>query len=381
MKKWMISAVALLIIFITPTPASAGELLDPISPQGLCLPGVYLETDVSCAVMGPSAYFTERAEIRAEIRSQDRRFIHIDESLGENVYDYLQVNEENVKVYYSLEDAAEKVNPANTLPKGYTYISYTSVVSYQGKNYYQLPDGRWLRNGSVVELATPNRFLGVLPVTQPTHKFGWVLADIETQEEPGYGAKQTGHSFKRYDFIEVFDSVKIGESYFYMIAPDEWVHMTLLALVYPAESTPEGIWTDRWIEINLHEQTISAYDDGRMVFATLITTGSNRNFTRPGIFQIYQKLPITHMAGSLGEEDAYYLMDIPWTMYFDESRAFHAEYWHDHLGYKSSHGCVNLSFPDANWLFEWAGNGDWVYVWDPSGRTPTDPELFETGDS
>lgn len=379
MKKLILIFVVIGFTLLAPSPVAADALANTVSPQVLCLPGVYLDTPVSCAVLGPSAYFTERAATNAEIALQDRRFIQIDESLGDSPYHYLQVHEENVKVYYSLEDAAEKVNPANTLPKGYTFISYTNVTSYQGKNYYQLPDGRWLRSGSVADLATPNRFLGVLPVTQPTRKFGWVLADIETQEEPGYGAKQTGHSFNRYDFIEVFDEVKIGESYFYMIAPDEWVHMTLLALVYPAESPPEGIWVDRWIEINLHEQTISAYDGGRLVFATLITTGSNRNFTRPGIFQIYEKLPITHMAGSSGEDDAYFLMDIPWTMYFDESRAFHAEYWHDHLGYKSSHGCVNLSFPDANWLFEWAGNGEWVYVWDPSGRTPTDPNLFDPG--
>jgi hypothetical protein len=204
---------------------------------------------------------------------------------------------------------------------------------------------------------------------------------LETQEEPGYGADKTGNTFDRYDFIEVFDTVKLGESNWYMIAPDEWVHMTMLALVYPAESPPEGIWADRWIEINLFEQTVVVYENGQIVFATLTTTGSNRNYTRPGIFQIEEKLPITHMGGQQGEEDAYFLMDIPWTMYFDESRAFHAQYWHDHLGYRSSHGCVNLSFPDANWLFDWGKVGDWIYVWDPSGRTPTDPRLFEIGDS
>lgn len=348
----------------------------PAVPQELCLPGIYLEAQTNCALLGPSAYFTERAEINAAIASQSERFVHIDQSLGPSEYDYLQVREEKVKVYPSLEAAAERVNPSNDLPEGYTFISYVDVVNYDGKDYYQLADGRWLRSGSVVELATPNRFLGVQPTTPPERKFGWALMDLETQIEPGYGGEKTGNTFDRYDFVEVFDSVKLGESYWYMIAPDEWVHMTLVALIYPSENPPEGIWVDRWIEINLHEQTVTAYDNGEIVFATLITTGANRTYTRPGIFQIYEKRRITHMAGSLGEEDAYYLMDIPWTMYFDESRAFHAEYWHDHLGYRSSHGCVNMSFPDANWLFDWANLGDWVYVWDPSGRTPVDEDLF-----
>jgi hypothetical protein len=381
MKTRSILAGVIFLALAVTNPVQADSQYDPAFPLELCLPGIYLDTHTSCAILGPSAYFTERAEINAEIASQRHRFSHIDETLGKNNYEYLQVAEENVKVYYSLEDAAERVNHAGKLPKGYTFISYTEVVPYNNKNYYQLADGRWLRSGSVAELATPNRFLGVQPTTPPPRMFGWTLMDLETQEEPGYGAKKTGNTFDRYDFIEVFETVKLGESNWYMIAPDEWVHMTMLALIYPAEGPPEGIWADRWIEINLFEQTVSVYEGGEIAFATLITTGSNRNYTRPGIFQIAEKFPITDMAGQLGEEDAYYLMDIPWTMYFDESRAFHAEYWHDHLGYRSSHGCVNMSFPDANWLFEWGKIGDWIYVWDPSGRTPTDPDLFEVGDS
>jgi hypothetical protein len=31
---------------------------------------------------------------------------------------------------------------------------------------------------------------------------------------------------------------------------------------------------------------------------------------------------------------------------------------------------------DAHWLFNWAREGDWVYVYDPSGQTPTDPALY-----
>ena len=134
----------------------------------------------------------------------------------------------------------------------------------------------------------------------------------------------------------------------------------------------------RWIEINLFEQTTAVYENGKLIFATLTTSGSPDFYTRPGLFKITEKLLVTHMAG--GEEadgsDKYYLENVPWTMYFDQRRALHAEYWHNHLGYKSSHGCANLSFADAEWLFNWAELGDWVYVWDPSGQTPVIPSLF-----
>jgi lipoprotein-anchoring transpeptidase ErfK/SrfK len=63
-------------------------------------------------------------------------------------------------------------------------------------------------------------------------------------------------------------------------------------------------------------------------------------------------------------------------MYFDEGRSFHGTYWHDHFGFKRSHGCVNLSPRDSAWLYEWADEGTHVYVHDPSGVTPTDPEFY-----
>jgi hypothetical protein len=31
---------------------------------------------------------------------------------------------------------------------------------------------------------------------------------------------------------------------------------------------------------------------------------------------------------------------------------------------------------DSRWLYDWAVEGDFVYVHDPSGQTPTDPNLY-----
>jgi lipoprotein-anchoring transpeptidase ErfK/SrfK len=70
--------------------------------------------------------------------------------------------------------------------------------------------------------------------------------------------------------------------------------------------------------------------------------------------------------------DYYYLAEVPWTLYFDEARALHGAYWRARLGFVQSHGCVNLTVTDSHWLFNWATVGDWVWVHDPSGRTPED---------
>ena len=87
------------------------------------------------------------------------------------------------------------------------------------------------------------------------------------------------------------------------------------------------------------------------------------------------------MSGSFEPDrsDAYYLESVPWTMYYDGSRALHGAYWRANLGFPQSHGCVNMSLADSHWLFNWAKDGDYVYVWDPSGRTPVDPQVYTKG--
>ncbi len=87
------------------------------------------------------------------------------------------------------------------------------------------------------------------------------------------------------------------------------------------------------------------------------------------------------MAGSFTADhsDFYYLEDVPWILYYDQSRAIHGSYWHNGYGYPRSHGCVNMSPFDSHWIYNWAEEGTWVYVYDPSGRTPTDAELYGAG--
>jgi lipoprotein-anchoring transpeptidase ErfK/SrfK len=88
------------------------------------------------------------------------------------------------------------------------------------------------------------------------------------------------------------------------------------------------------------------------------------------------RLQTDKMQGSYEPDgsDFYYLERVPWVMYFDKGRALHGEYWHDRLGFKRSHGCVNLAPLDARWLFNWAPKDTAVWVYDPSGQTPVDAE-------
>jgi len=235
---------------------------------------------------------------------------------------------------------------------------------------------------------TPPRFQGYLFTQIPSHAFGWVLtylspnSYVETKRTPGNATEDyTGHTLKNHELVWIYDTAEVDGVQWYLVGPDEWLSQGVIARVIPNTTPPEGVTGGRWIEVNLFEQTLAVYDNYELVFATLIASGLEPFWTQPGLFQIYEKLESTPMRGSFEADrsDAYYLEDVPWTMYFDQARALHGAYWRANLGFPQSHGCVNLSVGDARWLFDWAEVGDWVYVWDPSGETPTDPALYGAG--
>ena len=106
---------------------------------------------------------------------------------------------------------------------------------------------------------------------------------------------------------------------------------------------------EKWIDVDLTHQRMTAYEGNTPVFETLVSTGLPNTPTVAGRFRIYLKLSATDMAGP-----GYYLPDVPYTMYFHRGYALHGTYWHHNFGQPMSHGCVNLRTEDAKWLFDWA---------------------------
>jgi hypothetical protein len=296
-------------------------------------------------------------------------------------YNYAQVVSDNAPVYATLDDARGETGNKRIMESGFDYISYIEIAEIKGTRYFRLRSGEWMYGGDLSRISTP-RFQGLEVHGTPARPFGWILYPTETKRSPGYEVDDfTGHRLNRYDQVQVYGVERVDDLDWFLVGPDEWVEQRLLARVVPAANSPRGVDNGRWIEINLYEQTVAIYENNSLVYATLISTGLPGWWTRPGLFQIYVKLDADTMRGAFEPDraDYYYLEDVPFTMYFDESRALHGAYWHNGYGYPRSHGCVNLAVGDAQWIYNWAQDGDWVYVHDPSGRTPEDPELYSAG--
>jgi lipoprotein-anchoring transpeptidase ErfK/SrfK len=113
----------------------------------------------------------------------------------------------------------------------------------------------------------------------------------------------------------------------------------------------------RWIDVNLSEQQIYAYEGNTLVNTFIVSTGLPDTPTVTGEYRIYVKVPLQDMSGP-----GYYLTDVPWVMFFYEDYGFHGIYWHNNFGTPMSRGCVNLSVDDAAWLYNWASVGTPVSV-------------------
>jgi lipoprotein-anchoring transpeptidase ErfK/SrfK len=105
---------------------------------------------------------------------------------------------------------------------------------------------------------------------------------------------------------------------------------------------------EKWIEVDLTNQMLYAYEGTEMVFSTKVSTGRANTPTLVGKFRIKTKLESQTMSGA-----GYFLPGVPYVQYFVYQYALHGAYWHNNWGTPMSHGCVNLRREDAKWLYDW----------------------------
>jgi lipoprotein-anchoring transpeptidase ErfK/SrfK len=128
----------------------------------------------------------------------------------------------------------------------------------------------------------------------------------------------------------------------------------------PAPNIPPqdmGNGGEHWIDVDLSQQRVYAYEGDTVVNTFVVSTGTWQTPTVTGRFKIWIKLRSTTMTGP-----GYYLPNVPFTMYFYKGYGLHGTYWHNNFGTPMSHGCVNLSIPDSEWLYNFSMVGTVVNV-------------------
>lgn len=134
-----------------------------------------------------------------------------------------------------------------------------------------------------------------------------------------------------------------------------WAPAYAFRALTPEELSPINPEAEnKYIEINLHRQTLSAFENGREVFFTRVSTGRDGAETSPGYnFYPWRKMLSAHLAGS-NSGAGWDLTGVGYTTYFTGSGiALHSTFWHNNYGERTSGGCVNMRPEDAKWIFLW----------------------------
>jgi hypothetical protein len=199
--------------------------------------------------------------------------------------------------------------------------------------------------------ATPSRFSGA-HLDDRGLDFGWVVKE----GAPVYAQPDsTGQPVsRRARYARLTLASREGPQGFYRVA-DGWMSETDLRVPHLSVRPPIVTDTESWLDVELATQTLVAYQGDKPVFATLVATGVGTDgsplSTPKGIQRIRAKL----LAATMDNLDhtgvaPYSYEEVPFTQYIGRV-ALHGAFWHDQFGATRSHGCINLTLADAEWLF------------------------------
>ena len=199
--------------------------------------------------------------------------------------------------------------------------------------------------------ATPSRFSGA-HLDDRGLDFGWVVkegAPVFAQPD-----RETKPIARRARYARLTLASREGPQGFYRLA-DGWMSEADLRVPRASPRPPMVGADEAWLDVDLATQTLVAYRGDKPVFATLVAAGVGAEgsplSTPRGIHRIRAKL----LAATMDNLEhtgvvPYSYEEVPFTQYIGRV-ALHGAFWHDQFGAPRSHGCINLSLPDAEWLF------------------------------
>ena len=244
--------------------------------------------------------------------------------------------------------------PIGVLYSGAEVTIYEETSS-GGAVWYRIGEGRWVHSGWVrITSADARAVREIAAESSLGLPIGWIVATLlDVRARPGAAADNPPIASVRHNLaVPVLEEATVGSSRWLRIGEGQWVDAAWVgvARLKPRPSTIGA--AERWVAVNLKEQTAVAYEGDRPVYAALVATGLPGTPTVQGVFRTWRRLDTGVMAGS-----GYYIEDVTWTCYFYSGYALHTAYWHDAFGRPRSHGCVNLSPYDAWWIYQWSAAG------------------------
>ncbi len=219
-----------------------------------------------------------------------------------------------------------------------------------------------------------------MQVFKPSTLQGRVLADDPVAEglRPAWSVRrraevydrpdiERGKVVKRLDYHQQVDirpeSVRAKGEVFELIpgvgsdGGDGYILTADIRHYVPGPAREDAGGDEVWVDVDVEQQVLAVMVGNTTEFITLISSGSHKHPTPPGVYRIRYKLAHGKMESrdDAKPDEIYYVEEVPWVQYFHARYALHAAFWHNTFGRRRSHGCINLAPADAAHVFSRTG--------------------------
>lgn len=309
-------------------------------------------------MVGPSAWVCEdRVRLTAWVAVEANQRQVFKDGLP---YAYHFVSEDGTFGYSNLGLAEEGI-PDTQLEPGFAVGIRSTQPKPGGELFGLTTHGLWLPMRDLKP--TRNSTFHGVEIKHQAALPGWVITDAPAvYSAPGRRLPTSQRSkLPRLTQFEVLERTTQRQREYLKYGENLWLRAADVRAMTRVDPAPEIGSEERWIDIDIAAQILTAYVGSSPIFSTLVSTGrgddSSVEATPKGEHRIWVKLLSTDMTNLENDDaDRYYAIeDVPYAMFFKGGYGIHAAFWHESFGRRRSHGCVNLSPLDAQFLFYWSG--------------------------
>jgi hypothetical protein len=259
--------------------------------------------------------------------------------------------------YRNLATAEQGVPDAQLQPGFGIAVTRTEHQSNAGEAFGLTTHGLWV---PMRDLGGPVVAPEALGVDFDGGEFVWVVAEKPIVYAAPGGTRRRDVPLARLARLRVVERADKGRDTWFAVGENAWIRArdtVAPRLAPPPEEARPG---ERWIDVDLERQVVTAYRGSQPLFATLASSGrgapGSEQATPPGTYRIWVKLRSSDMDNleNLEAQTNYAIQSVPWVLYFHRGYGLHGAFWHRAFGRVQSHGCVNLTPSDAERLFDFA---------------------------
>ena len=153
----------------------------------------------------------------------------------------------------------------------------------------------------------------------------------------------------------------VNKQRFYATRDDTWVRHKDLIMVPKRHRFPDWATEEqKWIDVSLANQTMVLWQGHQPVYATLISSGSDRlgdPQTGPSTVQGVYRVRNKHISRNIDDREvgqAYSVSEAPWVMEFHQGFSITGCYWHRRFGEARSYHDIAVAPVDAHFMWHWA---------------------------